>query len=83
MKLEICAIWDDKAKAYMQPFYMQNKALAVRTFANAVNKTDSQLNVNPEDYTLFHVGSFEDSNGTFVILAPEVLVTGLQVRKSQ
>lgn len=81
MKLEIYAIWDDKAKAYMQPFFMLNDQLAIRTFANAANAENNQLHVNSEDYTLFAVGSFDDATGTFVIKAPELLVSALQVRR--
>jgi len=81
VKIEIFGIWDDKAKAYMQPFYMQSVALGMRAFANSVNKPDSQINVNPEDYTLFHFGSFEDTTGKFEVGPAEVLATALQVRK--
>lgn len=81
MKIEMFIVWDDKAKAYLQPFFMLNQPLAVRTFSNAVNAPGSQMNVNPEDYTLFHTGSFEDASGKFEIKAPELVVSGLQVRK--
>lgn len=85
MKLEMLAIWDDKAKAYMQPYFMLNKALGVRTFANAVNTAGAPLNVNAEDYTLFSIGTFDDSDGS-VTLHPtgaELLVSARQVKAPQ
>lgn len=82
MMLKIYAVFDDKAKAFIQPFYMLNDALAIRSFTNAVNTDKSQLNVNPEDYTLFAIGEFDDAGGKLVARNPELLVSGLQVRSS-
>lgn len=80
MKVEIFTIYDEKAKAYVQPYFAINRGVAVRMFANEVNRDGSQMRASAEDFTLFFVGSFDDANGTFVISSPELVVTALQVR---
>jgi len=81
MILKVYSVYDAKAHAFMQPFFMMNEPLAIRTFANAINKRDSQLGVNPEDYTLHACGEFDDSSGEFLVEAPKLVCSGLQVRK--
>ena len=56
----IYAVFDVKAGAYLQPFFMQNNALAIRSFSGACKDTSTMFNAYPEDYTLFQLGSFDD-----------------------
>lgn len=56
------SIFDQKAAAYFPPFYLQNKALAIRTFGDMVNNPESRINKHPEDYTLFHLGQWNDNS---------------------
>ena len=55
MKLNVYTIYDDTAKAYMQPFFMHNHGLAVRAFTDQVNRNDENnpLNKHPEQFTLY------------------------------
>lgn len=63
MILKIFAIYDSKAKAYLPPFFLPEPAVAVRVFSNAANDKDHQFGANPGDYTLFHLGGFDDDTG--------------------
>jgi len=81
MKVKVFAIWDDAAKAYMVPFFMQNDAVAVRSFGNAVNKAESQLYQNPESYSLFTFGDFDDNSGVFRVAEATLLVTGKELSR--
>lgn len=63
MIMEIYAIKDTKV-GFMQPFYLQNNAVAIRAFTNARNSTQAnEVNTNPEDKELWHLGSFNDQTG--------------------
>lgn len=62
MKLQIFAVYDSKAEAYLTPFFLHNIALAIRTFTDCVNDPDHPWGKHPEDYTLFHLGTFYDAN---------------------
>lgn len=63
MEIRIFAIWDDKAKAYIPPFFMPQVGLAVRAFKDCVNQDGHAFAKHPADYTLFSVGTWDDNTG--------------------
>lgn len=52
------SIYDQKAKAYMKPFFEPTVGLAERVFTQACMQTDSPLHMYPADFTLFELGTF-------------------------
>lgn len=82
MKVSMFAVWDDKAKAYLQPFFMANSATAVRALKSAANDPSHGFCQHPEDYTLFRIGEFDDQTGTLVPLsAPETVTQVLALKE--
>jgi hypothetical protein len=79
MELQVFSVYDQKAKAFLPPFFFHNEGIARRTFMDMVNKKDHQWNAHPEDYTLFKIGRFDDNSGEMIGVSPETLVNGLQV----
>lgn len=67
MLLKIFTVYDSKAEAYLQPFYMQSTGQALRSFEDTVNDTNTQFHKHAADFTLFEIGNFDDSTGTFKI----------------
>lgn len=65
MLLIACSVFDVKAKAYMQPFFVHNENLARRSFGDAVLDKSSGISRHPEDYLLYKVGVFDDGEGIF------------------
>lgn len=63
MILQAYAIYDSKAQAHLQPFFVQNHYIAVRLFTDCVNDPLNPIAKHPEDYTLFHVGEYDDATG--------------------
>ena len=63
MIFHIFSIYDSKAEAYNTPLYLAAKGQAVRAFDDQVNKEGSEIGNHPEDYTLFCLGTFDDSTG--------------------
>lgn len=57
---QIFAVHDSKADAYLPPFFMHNQQMAIRTFSDCVNAADHTFNHHPDDYTLFHLGEFDN-----------------------
>lgn len=77
MKVQLFSIYDSKVEAYLQPFFMQNSAQAQRSFSDLVNDKTHAFGKHPEDYTLFEIGSWEDSNCKFNLFeTPRSLVVG-------
>ena len=66
MILKIFTVYDSKADAYQVPFFHQSTGTAKRAFQELVNDGKSEFFKNPEDYTLFEIGSWGDSNADIV-----------------
>lgn len=60
---KIFAIYDNKAEAFMQPFYATTVGLALRIFADNVANPESIMHKNPNDFVIYEIGSFDDSTG--------------------
>lgn len=67
MKHKVFVIYDDKAKAYLTPFFLPEVGMAVRAFADCVNNPEHAFGRHPEDYTLFQLGEFNDSSGVIAV----------------
>jgi len=63
MMLLAFAVFDSKAEAYLRPFFAETKGLALRNFVDAVQDSNSPMGKHPEDYTLFHVGAYNQLTG--------------------
>lgn len=63
MMLKAFCIFDSKADVYLLPFFSGTTADAMRSFGDAVNDGSTQFAKHPSDYTLFHVGSFDNASG--------------------
>lgn len=77
MKLFVYAVHDVKAGTFMTPFFMQSNGAAIRSFFDAVKDTNHPISKHPEDYTLFHVGTWDDDSGQLVGIVPEAMVKAL------
>ena len=81
MKLQMFAIYDSAAHAYMQPIFSHNEELAVRSWSDAVNQPDTMFFKFPDDYTLHHLGEWDDGTGEFHPLAvPKRIVSALELK---
>lgn len=80
--MDVCifAVYDTKAKTYLPPFFSLNEATAVRAFAQVVNDPSLDFYRSPEDYTLFHIGRFDDAEGMLIpTQMPMMVCTALMV----
>lgn len=66
MKLNIFSVYDEKAQAYNTPFFQAHIGQAIRSFSDLVSDTKTTLNKHPEDYSLYHIGDYDDTNGKIV-----------------
>jgi len=78
--LVILAVFDSKVGVFEKPFTVRSNAEGMRTFADEVLRPESMLGLHPSDYSLFRVGSFDQTTGaTIPELAPIQLMTALEV----
>lgn len=75
----VFTIFDEKARAYLPPFFLPEDGMAIRTFSDCVNAKDHQFAAHPHDYTLFKIGTW-DNNIAFLetFNAPQSLGNGVE-----
>jgi len=78
MKHMMFVIYDSKADAYMQPWFLTTEPMAARVFSDLINDPESNAGRHPEDYTLFNIGNFNDQTAEINWNAPVTLGNGIQ-----
>lgn len=82
MKFKIVAIRDRAVDVFSVPVFVASIGAAVRSFGDEVKRPHSderpnQLNAHPEDFDLFHLGDFDDNDGSFsTLVLPERIAVG-------
>lgn len=66
MNEEMFTVYDSAARKFLQPFFADTVEVAIRMFRTLVGKPEHQFARYPEDYTLFHIGSFDADSGLVV-----------------
>lgn len=66
MKLNIYAIFDEKAELFNTPFFMANDNLAIRGFNDLASDPSSTIYRNPQDYRLYELGEFQNLSGKII-----------------
>ena len=82
MIVKVFGIYDSKAEAYLPPFFMKSKGEAIRAITAHVNDSQHNFCKYAEDFTLFELGSWDDSNCVFDLLkTPYSLGVLIEFRK--
>lgn len=67
MKLQVFSVFDSAANLFLEPFQCRTIEEAIRRFRSTVNHPEGSLiSEYPEDYTLFHLGEFDQETGSLV-----------------
>ncbi len=77
MKHKMFVIYDSKANAYMQPWFLTQEGMALRAFSDCVNDKDHNFGRHPEDYTLFTIGEFDDLTAEVFWTSPISMGNGI------
>lgn len=80
MITQMFSVYDSCARSFNAPFFLLNEQMARRIFFDTVMNPDTTMHRNPQDYFLFHMGSFDDQTGRFEqLVAPMRLAIGTDV----
>lgn len=63
LTLLVYSVYDEKAKAYLQPWFALNRETAERTFQAACWDDSHQFHRFAADFTLFEIGAFDQERG--------------------
>lgn len=81
MILNVFSVFDAKMRAFLRPFFETNRGTAIRAFVDAGKDPEHAFSQHAEDFSLFHLGEFDQESGEFNLLpAPEPLGNVLQLR---
>lgn len=75
---QVFSVYDSKAQTYCTPFFSVNTSTAMRDFAHAANDKGTDLYKFSLDYTLFHIGSFNEETAEITVQIPVNLGTANQ-----
>lgn len=70
MKFEFFAVYDSVSASYAAPFLQSSDVVAERTFRQLCQDPQSSVYRSPGDYSLWHVGSYDDTTGTIESIKP-------------
>ncbi len=57
------SIKDAKANVFSAPFFSINDQVALRSFEQAKNDSNTTIHKNPEDFSLYRLSTFDDQSG--------------------
>ena len=82
MKKLLISVYDTKAESWSIPVATDNKASAMRMFADLVSDSRTLVGSHPEDFQLWQVGFFDVSTG---LLEQDVqhLANGVDFKKGE
>lgn len=65
--LRLYSIYDSKAEQFSPPQVYHNDMLALRAFEGIVNDDKMLIKKYPEDFSLYYIGNFSDSDGHYFV----------------
>lgn len=84
MNLQVYSIRDSKGAVFNMPFYKRTHGEAERDFTSLVNDDKSTVSNYPEDYDLYHLGTFDDQTGLVTSLdTPQHVIKAVQVKRQK
>ena len=83
MILKVFGIYDSKVAAYLPPFMMKTIGEAERALTSHVNDPQHNFCKHAADFTLFELGSWDDSNSKYTLHSTPRSIALLLEYKSQ
>jgi hypothetical protein len=80
----VFAVRDLKSEVFGRPFFAVSLGTAIRSFDDEVNRQapDNDMYNHSEDFQLFALGKYEDTDATFDTSLPKLLVSASDVKKA-
>lgn len=76
MKMQVLAVHDAASGVFARPIFVASIGVGIRMFGDEVQRqaADNEMFKHPEDFSLFHLGEFDDNSGCFDLSGNEVPV---------
>lgn len=79
---QMVAIFDIKCGAYARPVAVPADGAAIRMVQDAVNDSTTEYSKHPEDYSLWNVGTYDDSTGKLTSSTPVQLAQCVSLKNA-
>lgn len=73
MKLEVYCLYDSAIEDYGRPLYAHNDADVIRMCVLSMRNPDSLLSQFPDNFRLYHIGTWVSDTGVFLELSPRLI----------
>lgn len=80
MKFNIYTIFDAKAQAYLRPEYRRSDEEMFAAIYETAKDQNSGFYKHPDDYTVYKLGTFDESNAEIEYHGPHSIGTVLDIR---
>lgn len=81
MKTQAFTIRDSKSEVFNSPWFAKTIGEAQRMFRELTLDSKSTINKYPEDFDLYHVGTYDDNTGKFEPFdTPQHIVKAIQLK---
>ena len=64
----VLTVFDEKAQAFLQPFFMDTIGMAERAIRDCLDDPEHNFSKHTSDFTLFTIGLFDNTTGQFTEL---------------
>lgn len=81
MKYSMYCVQDTIAGFAARPFMQKSDVVAIRSFKQAVQDPGTDINKNPADFNLMHIGFFDDETCILESSTPRALINGAQLKE--
>jgi len=75
LKKNVYAVRDLKAASFIFPHFDITHGQAIRGFGDSVRNPKSPFGLHPEDYSLYHIGEFDEEQGILIPIKVPVLLS--------
>lgn len=72
--LKACAVYDEKAECFMNPFFVAALGIATRDFTDSMSDKESKQAKYKSDFKLYHVADFDNVSAKFEHFQPPRLI---------
>jgi len=74
MKLLAFSVYDQKAECFGHPFFTSTTGIAARYLQQWLHNPQTTISQNPEDFSLYQVGTWDDNQAKFTTDTPPIFV---------
>lgn len=78
MITRVYAVYDNVGLVFTQPMFLTNDDVAMRIMKNCVNSPEHQYHLNPDSYSLYYIGTYDDERAYFDLLSTPKKILDLE-----